>query len=105
VVYVNATSDKPQCSGDSDYGPPYTAFWVLFSALLTFMSSGLLLSVYALALAVIGALLATWTAIALKRRAARQGRRQILAPLWIVLVGISPSVLLWASAFSPLNAR
>ncbi|MBB4774468.1 hypothetical protein [Actinomadura livida] len=69
------------------------------------MSCGLLLSIYALAPALVGALLATWTAVALKHRATRRGRRDLLAPLWIVLAGISPALLLWALAFSPLNAR
>ncbi|TDC68084.1 hypothetical protein E1200_12795 [Actinomadura sp. GC306] len=60
---------------------------------------------YALVLALVGALLATWAALALKGRAARRGRRHVLAPLWIVLAGVSPALLLWAFAFSPLNAR
>ncbi|GAA0598844.1 hypothetical protein GCM10009546_71060 [Actinomadura livida] len=102
MIYVNASVPG---SGHPDHGPRYKTCWVLLSAFLTFVSCGLLLSIYALAPALVGALLATWTAVALKHRATRRGRRDLLAPLWIVLAGISPALLLWALAFSPLNAR
>ena len=95
MICVNASTHGPEGSQSSDYGPQHKAFWVLLSAFLAYAVGGVLLYVYALALAVAGALLATWTAVALQRRAARRGRRVLLAPLWIVPAGISPAILPW----------